>query len=563
MTSKDLTVKAILNELVKTNVITRGAASSTQNVGLAEIIPRLAGKLSDSKPDALADIIAKAKNWRILDADDLDSPEIEKSYVEDMPWVKLRDTVYLQNPLDNDCVNKLNHLTEYSYLGVLPPSVLQHSKFKGLREAAVAEIEINESDAEARIKSLVQEAYNQGHSDIHLTPKTTTRIDVESRVDGDMRQTSEYPASLHEIISRTIMANLCGVTYDQKRPQDGKFVMSFGRNQVECRVASIPCKIDAKSYSKITMRLLNDGVGLSSLSQLGISDENIKALEDVGRRPQGLMMVTGPTGSGKSTTLILLMKLIKRLFPERQVYTLEDPVEQQVEEFVQVEKSQTLSFAEGLRNLLRQDPDVILVGEIRDAETAKLAIEASNTGHFVLSTGHTNNGHLAITRLEELGVTPFDLAQSLVGVTAQRLVKRLCKHCAIKVSAHDERLAPFINGDVVEKIVGETVWMEESEGCDKCNNGFSGRLTVMELLLNDTALQAKIIAGQAAVSVRASQLSTGEFSDMWIDGLRHCAAGHTSISQLHAKLGPFAEEHEASAAHRGAVIGMENNSSLS
>lgn len=530
-----------------------------------ELVEKLDGMVD---PEELAECLGRSLNLPILREDDLASDiKIEVNRDGEKPWIFYGSIVYLTNPFDRSILqNVKGRRLPYTGIGIVSSTLFSSNEFLRLinkgEDLSASKGQVGSSWARDLVQRLINEAYSQGVSDIHLMPEMDGTLSVCMRKDGDVKPTAQYPLAQHETVARTILQNLCGVTYEKKRPQDGRFASTLSNtDEIEIRVAAIPTKVKGERYSKMTLRLLNNGLGVPSLEAAGILESDIEKLTEVIQRPQGIFIVSGPTGSGKSTTLILLMKRLKKLMPDKKIYTIEEPVEQEVAGFSQVEIDVNFTFADALRNILRQDPDVILVGEIRDKETAGLAIQAANTGHFVFSTTHTNNAHLSITRFKDLGFTAFDISQALVGVTAQRLVKRLCPHCRIEVPSDDKSVKGLFDVNFYNELTGkETVWKENPTGCKKCDSGFKGRVTIMEYLENTKEMEAKIISGQAPTAIRANQIHSNTFDDMWVDGLRHVAVGDTSISQLFEKLGPYWVEHERTSGSIATVSAVSNTS---
>ena len=321
------------------------------------------------------------------------------------------------------------------------------------------------------VNSLIQEAYTRGASDIHIEP-FEEEVLIRMRIDGDLQEVMRVTKqSLNGIISRIKI--LSGMDIAEKRiPQDGRYEYDNGDIQCDLRVSTLPTIYG----EKCVMRLLNtSGQALLTFDKLGMSKENIDRFNKITSAPNGIILVTGPTGSGKSTTLYAVLNKLNS--PKVNLTTIEDPVERQLYGVnqVQVNTKAGLTFASGLRSLLRQDPDVIMVGEIRDYETAEIAIRAAITGHLVLSTLHTNDSIATIDRLIDMGVAPYLVSSSVNAIIAQRLVKRLCPHCKEKVKTTLADKSILEDKEISEMYV--------SKGCNKCKNtGYSGRIAVYEIV---------------------------------------------------------------------------------
>lgn len=329
------------------------------------------------------------------------------------------------------------------------------------------------------VSSIIYDAYQLNASDIHIEPdEKVTRVRL--RVDGDLQLHKELSAELHSLIITRIKI-ISGMNIAEKRvPQDGGF--QFHKDVVvDMRVSSIPTPYG----EKIVMRLLGADRNISyELSSLGLSTYTQEIIFKALRLPHGILLVTGPTGSGKTTTLYSMIAQLSDI--KKNIVTVEDPIERKFDGITQIQVNERagLTFANGLRSILRQDPDIIMVGEIRDNETAEIAIRAAITGHFVLSTIHTNDALSTIVRLVDMGVEPFLVASSLRCVISQRLVKKICPHCKKKVPVSFE-----------DNLLLNTKFKTASQGmgCQKCNNtGYSGRTAVFETILIDSALEAMI-----------------------------------------------------------------------
>jgi type IV pilus assembly protein PilB len=333
------------------------------------------------------------------------------------------------------------------------------------------------------VNSLIMEAYQQNASDIHIEPEETfTRI--RFRVDGDLQPHNELGKDVHQLISTRIKI-ISGMNIAEKRiPQDGSFQFKSDFFKVDMRVSSLPTAYG----EKIVLRLLGADRNIDyDLHGLGLSEQTMETIDKAIRLPHGIILVTGPTGSGKTTTLYSM--LAKIADPRKAIVTVEDPIERKFEGITQVQVNPRagLTFAGGLRSILRQDPDTIMVGEIRDTETAEIAIRAAITGHLVLSTIHTNDALSTVVRLVDMGVEPFLVASSVKCIIAQRLVKKLCIHCKKEheVSSTDKIL-----------LRSELKTASMPVGCSHCNNtGYSGRMAVFEIVLIDPKLERLISRG--------------------------------------------------------------------
>jgi general secretion pathway protein E len=350
------------------------------------------------------------------------------------------------------------------------------------------------------LNALLTQAARDGASDIHIEPYER-HSSVRFRVDGTLREVVQPNRALHAaLISRLkIMAELD--IAERRLPQDGRISLRIGTRAVDVRVSTIPCAHGERAV----LRLLDKSEGRLSLEALGMQGEVLRRFEQLVTQPHGIVLVTGPTGSGKTTTLYAALQRLDSA--SSNIMTVEDPIEYELAGVgqTQVNPKIDLTFAKALRAILRQDPDVIMIGEIRDFETAQIAIQASLTGHLVLATLHTNDASSAVTRLTDIGVEPFLLSSSLLGVLAQRLVRKLCPHC--KTDNHPV-------------------------GCAHCGQtGYSGRSGVFELLVTDDAIRAQIYSRASEADIRAAAIASGMVL-MREDGERLVSLGITSREEL-------------------------------
>ena len=389
------------------------------------------------------------------------------------------------------------------------------------------------------VNSLMFQAAKDRASDIHIEPGERD-ITVRYRVDGNLREAKHAPKKFQaSIVARVkIMA---GLNIAEKRlPQDGRIRRKMAGKDVDMRVATVP----TAGGERITIRLLDRSSVLLGLADIGFANDQLKTIRDIIKRPHGILLVTGPTGSGKTTTLYACLSEINA--PDINILTIEDPVEYQLEGIsqTQVNSKIDLTFASGLRSFLRQDPDVIMVGEIRDRETAEVAITASLTGHLVFSTVHTNDAAGGITRLVDMGIEPFLVASSLVGLLAQRLVRRPCYKCTRAVRPSEEILAElgldpaifYAGGYRFPDVKGMrpcppgTVF--EPVGCPECNElGYRGRTGIYELLMINDKVRRLALAKSDAGAIRNAAIEDGMVA-LRADGARKVVLGMTTPEEV-------------------------------
>lgn len=370
------------------------------------------------------------------------------------------------------------------------------------------------------LNALLSEAIKLGASDVHIEI-FEDRVSIRFRVDGVLREIVEPPRILAPlIISRIkVMARLD--IAEKRLPQDGRITLRIGGRAVDVRVSTMP----TNHGERAVLRLLDKQSARLDLAELGMEAQTLTLLRKLVTKPHGIMLVTGPTGSGKTTTLYAALTVLND--KKRNILTVEDPIEYDLTGIgqTQVNSKINMTFARGLRAILRQDPDVVMVGEIRDLETAQIAIQASLTGHLVLSTLHTNSAVGAITRLDDMGVEPFLLASSLTGVLAQRLIRLLCKHC--------KRTAPATATECVFLGVSEQSAPPicHPVGCDLCRqSGYSGRSGVYELIAVDDQLQTMI--HDKAPEQQMRKYVRGLFPSIRQDGYRRVLLGDTSLEEV-------------------------------
>lgn len=373
------------------------------------------------------------------------------------------------------------------------------------------------------VNAIVQKAVQMEASDIHIEP-FRNYVRVRYRVDGLLRKITDYSKSQHGAVATRIKI-MSGLDISEKRlPQDGKFYMNIQGDQYDFRVSTMP----SVHGEKIVMRILKVSGAYKQLEELGFSEFNYKHISNLLKRPNGIILVTGPTGSGKSTTLVAMINKLKDV--TLNIITAEDPVEYTIDGVTQCQVNPEigLTFARYLRSFLRQDPDIIMVGEMRDKETAGLAIEASLTGHLVLSTLHTNSAAAAIDRMVNMGIDRHMIATSLIGVISQRLVRKLCENCRIKTELRKEYTemwkAAFPEIEPVEYVAGN--------GCVECNGtGYKGRVAVGEVLIVNRDVKDLIVSGGGEREIYDLALRMG-MRPMFIDGFEKVLKGITSFEEV-------------------------------
>ncbi|RTG93126.1 ATP-binding protein [Thermus scotoductus] len=397
---------------------------------------------------------------------------------------------------------------------------------KGYQEEEAVAPELDESAAQKFVKQVIREAYLQDASDIHIEPRQSDVL-VRLRIDGTLRQYTTLPkGALNSIIS--VVKIMGGLNIAERRlPQDGRVRYREGAIDVDLRLSTLPTVYGEKAV----MRLLKKAADIPEIEGLGFAPGVFERFQEVISKPYGIFLITGPTGSGKSFTTFSILKRIAT--PDKNTQTIEDPVEYEIPGInqTQVNPQAGLTFARALRAFLRQDPDIIMVGEIRDSETAKIATEAALTGHLVIATLHTNDAAQAITRLDEMGVELFNISAALIGVLSQRLVRRICDHCKVEVKPDPEVLRRL--GLSQEEIQGAKLY--KGMGCERCGGtGYKGRYAIHELLVVDDEIRHAIVAGKSATEIKEIARKKG-MKTLREDGIYKAFQGITTLEEVLAR----------------------------
>lgn len=377
------------------------------------------------------------------------------------------------------------------------------------------------------VNAIILEALRLRASDIHIHPRTKSLV-VRYRIDGVLQDKIHIPSNLlMSVVSRIkVMAEL-DIT-ERRRPQDGRITVKTPMRIVDLRISTLP----TINGEKVVMRVLERQSSAQSLAELGLSDYNHKRLTQVVDKPQGIILATGPTGSGKTTTLYALLQ--HNATPERNYVTIEDPVEFHVDMAGQVPVKDRigLDFATVLKAILRQDPDVILLGEIRDGETAEVAFHAAMTGHLVYSTLHTSSAAATVARLLDLGLKPFVLGSALEAIIAQRLIRRLCKHCREEVEPPREILYQL--GETFSKA---NIKYYQGRGCEHCHKGYRGRVALHEVLTMTADMRIAITEGASAMQIETIAREQG-MRVLLDDALEKLSEGLTTVEEIYRVMGP-------------------------
>jgi general secretion pathway protein E len=403
------------------------------------------------------------------------------------------------------------------------------SNFEQLVELGKSDKQLDANDAHVVrvVDWLWQYAFEQRASDIHIEPRREQGI-VRFRIDGVLHQVYQIPGAVLAAMTSRIKILARMDVVEKRRPQDGRIKTRSGEQDIELRISTLPTAFG----EKLVMRIFDPEVLVRDFSELGFAEEDQKRWKEMTERPNGIVLVTGPTGSGKTTTLYSTLKSLAT--PEVNVCTIEDPIEMIEPAFnqMQVQGQIELGFAEGVRALMRQDPDIIMVGEIRDLETAEMAVQSALTGHLVLSTLHTNDAPSAVARLLELGVAPYLLNATLNGIMAQRLVRTLCPHCKQTVELNRAEDQEAWNALVAPWKSKHPAKLYKPVGCLECRmTGFMGRIGIYETLMYSSPLKTMVSAGADLVALREQAFKEG-MKPLRISGAMKVGAGLTTIDEV-------------------------------
>ena len=396
----------------------------------------------------------------------------------------------------------------------------EREQLRGNVEEAT-ETDVSDAPIVQLVRSLIEQAVRQRASDIHIEA-LETKVRVRYRIDGALYEKMVYDNSLLPAISTRIKI-MGGMDISEKRkPQDGRMSVMVDRREYDIRISSIP----TVHGEKIVMRISSKLNLTRDIKELGLDQKEMATLQHMLAKPYGIMFVTGPTGSGKSTTLYTALSALNK--EAVNIVTVEDPVEADLEGInqIQVNNKVDLTFASALRSILRQDPDIIMIGEIRDQETASIAVQASITGHLVVSTMHTNNAVGTLNRMADMGVARYLISDAIIGVIAQRLVRKLCPHCRKKHPATDKEKL------ILKRSLAEEVEIYEPGGCKLCNNtGFFGRTGVFEIMEVNEEMR-KLIADDATTEEMIAAAKKNGMHTLRENGIRYVLEGVTSIGEM-------------------------------
>ncbi len=453
--------------------------------------------------------------------------------------IKNTDRVSTANLNKEDLINLINSVYELSMDSSkeVANEVSAKDSYNNLKSFESIDIIDIQSDAPAikLINTLILEAVRSNASDIHIEPYEN-HFTVRFRIDGSLTDIVNPPAGLQSSLVSRIKV-MAGLDIAEKRlPQDGRIQLKVSNRNVDVRVSVIPTLYG----ERVVLRLLDKSLKLFDINEVGIDEIFMPSVRKSLSKSNGMILTTGPTGSGKTTTLYSFIHTINNMFPDKNVLTIEDPVEYQIPKISQMHVNSKigLTFASGLKHILRQDPDIIMVGEIRDSETAEIAVQSALTGHLVFSSLHTNDAASAFTRLIDMGIEPFLVSSSLEIVFAQRLLKLLCNSCKKRVRLSDSEIKTIFHGEVfteseeLPKIKSGEFFGHTDGGCDRCNHtGYKGRTAIYEILEIDDEIRSMIMTKRNSKEIKHKAILNG-MSTLRQEAVKLFANGSTSLFEL-------------------------------
>lgn len=540
--------------ITEQQVLEARKTSRAQNISMAEALV----KINAAKPEIVWKALARSQG---LDYVDLEEVEIPAAIIAMVPESVAREhkvlpmshddgtlKMIMSDPHDLDLLDKLRFILNRKIdVALAPPSAINtaiNTYYGGVDDAATAmikelgegEIDFTEAadqfgevvdEASAPIIRLVQmvisEAVQMRASDIHVEP-FEDRVRIRYRIDGVLVERDSAPKRLlGAIISRIKILAKIDIA-ERRRAQDGRIKVTVGEKELDLRVSVLP----TNHGQSVVMRVLDKDNIKIGLGHLGMGEDDLRTFNNLVRRPNGIILVTGPTGSGKTTTLYAALNDLNR--PDRKIITAEDPVEYYLPGINQVEVKHSigLDFARIIRAMLRQAPNIILVGEMRDSETAEMGIQASLTGHLVFSTLHTNDAPSAITRMVDMGVPAYLVASSVIAILAQRLVRTICQKCKQEYSPPES----VLDAAGITPKQAETATFMKGKGCGKCHRtGYRGRLGIYELMLMSSKVRDLAFQGAATQAIRNAAVAQGMHT-LYQDGIEKAMKGVTTIDEI-------------------------------
>lgn len=559
-----ITPKQLLNQLVKNQQITEAEANQFEVASLQKNLTIIDYLYQFSRLPRIEIVKARAEIEQIpfvnLDKTPIDSEAVglisesinRRSGIIPYRFDPKESTIYIgtEDPFDTSLVDFLEKKTgkkivltladkeqilkmiDLSYSQGLSPEVRDALKeySSETKDTQISSLHLQQAPIAKIVSTILDFSIKGRASDIHIEPEET-RTKVRYRIDGILQEKLSLPKTIHEALISRIKI-LSEMKIDEKRiPQDGRFTFKSQNEEVDLRVSTLPTVFG----EKVVMRLLKKTGGIPTLAELGFGGPQLKELEEAIAKPYGIILITGPTGSGKTTTLYSILSRLNK--PTVNIVTLEDPVEYQIAGInqVQINVQAGLTFATGLRAFLRQDPNIILVGEVRDKETTQLAIQAALTGHLVFSTLHTNNAATAIPRLIDLGAESFLIASVLTAILAQRISRKICPYCKVSYPASLEittNIKSVLGPLFPKKYETNPIYLSKGKGCQECNQtGYLGRIAIFEILKVTTAINQHVLRQDSAEIIEETAKKEG-FIRMIEDGYLKVLDGVTTMEEV-------------------------------
>lgn len=548
---------------ISAELISRGAIDKSIVEQIAapndnsEIVGLLAPRVTSTLE--LAKVISQFRRLELFDPKKVpQDSNIFGSAAEGTIWLIYEQTCYVSNPFDTRVMNFIGKTrsTQFKRFGVLDASIKRDEIWKRIQ---IVDSESKSQDSlnlsiDDIVSLALRSALDLRASDIHFIPEEK-RVVVKVRLDGKLRAVNEYPVSRAENVGRYLF-HLCKVNFNPTGENVGSFTFAFDRQTVrEIRASCVPQKIGNQKSVRIALRILGNEYGVTPLPNLGFEKNVLEDLQSISTRPQGLFIISGPTGAGKSSTLNSMLDYAVKNGPDKNYMTIEDPVEQTVFGVSHLEVDSNFNHEDAMRAVMRQDPDTIMTGEIRDRDTAEFCLQMALTGHMAFATIHANSAFAALTRLIELGVDLSVLLECVTGFSAQRLIRRVCKHCCSYAPFNSlEKFKLYSLDSFVQENANAEIPLPNASGCDNCYEGYSGRLPLFELLTLSNDVREMIKGKRSLHSIQRELMDMGAFTDLWRDGFRRVVDKETTLEEVESRCIDFLDYRKSEAKEDTRVI---------
>jgi len=506
-----------------------------------EVMPILRQEKFDS--GKLLSVLSFITGLQIFDPAEFQGDvDAEKGFIGEDAWLLFNNIIYITNPFSSSLQEEIEKTLQgraTGGYGIIPDRIKETPVWSAARFIidADANIDTSENDAKALIllKSIIDRAINMQASDIHLYPNLRKQIEVRFRIDGSLIPIDTYDIRLHDSLESIIMdEEYCNVRLQTNKPQGGSFTHETKSGDIFFRVERFPCLSNRRKTSKYTIRQFMQTNSSLTLSDLPLHPDDYELCKDAALKSAGIIYLTGPTGAGKSTTLFAFLREAMKLYPDRSYNSVEDPVEQEIDGINQIEVDGiNITFAAALKTLMRSDPDVILLGEIRDSETAKMAVDGAMTGHLFLTTLHVTTAHKLVDRMREMGTLTSMIGESTLLVISQRLVRKLCNDCKKPYQLAERQKENLLYGSIINPEGKVNLQLYEPVGCKSCEGiGYKGRYLLAEVLNMSADLSDAIINGSSMSQFRRNSIADGSFRDIWENSLMSVKEGITTLDEI-------------------------------